>query len=517
MFGSHKRTLTIVLTVVTLLAVLAPAALAAPEWLHGVVIVDPTTADPTYLGLYGYIFDADPDPDYDTRHKLPIDFTIEIAGTQVCNVVVNFYLVNGLGNDIYLGDVMYSYADLQDASNDFSEDLPVDLPDGWYGLKLVAYELRDERGTPIDWKCEQRWEAFQEKAVLIDTVEPSPVTLVKPNDQYGMYRGGTYVTGQDFLLVGTAADRYGIAETWFELCPKGSYACRWDLGWRPPPKGWPWPIPYWYPQEGQWIPIGADQPAVATPGIPGQWQTTWDSSMVPDGFYLLRFCAMDLAGNSNCWDERNANALAPLPGADFPPAWPDARWVYVDNRVEVDLQAGWNLVSSPLLLYDIDMNGDGVANIEDVLFHLIDHGTVDSVWSYFPEEPPADQWKVWKVGPGPLDTLTEIVDGQGYWIKMKANDTLTFVGTWTTLGNGATPPFYGVVDGWNLIGYTHWGRPTIWQTDKAGDYLSGVPMRQALFYYDPWTNVWVRIYDPQNMELGKGFWLSATEAGVIMF
>jgi hypothetical protein len=96
---------------------------------------------------------------------------------------------------------------------------------------------------------------------------------------------------------------------------------------------------------------------------------------------------------------------------------------------------------------------------------------------------------------------------------------LTIVGTWTTVGDGVTPPSYPIYDGWNLIGYTHWGRPTIWPTDTVGDYLGAglIDNLQGLFFYDPWTNVWKKLYEPQNMVLGKGYWLSVTEAGVIRF
>jgi hypothetical protein len=267
--------------------------------------------------------------------------------------------------------------------------------------------------------------------------------------------------------------------------------------------------------EGEWIPIGNEddegvaQPGTPTPGIPNQWEATWDSTRVHDGFYLVRFCAEDLAGNSNCWDGRDASALAP--GGDiWPNPWPDAHWIFVNNTVTMNLQAGWNLISTPLLPYNTD--------IESVLFHLIGHGTVESVWTMV-YQGGVQKWNVWTPTAGPVDTLTKIVDGQGYWIKMKANDSLTIVGTWTTLGDGESPPSYPVYDGWNLIGYTHWGRPTVWPTDKVGDYLGAglIDNLQALFYYDPWTNVWTKLYEPHNMVLGKGYWLAVTEAGVIRF
>jgi hypothetical protein len=144
----------------------------------------------------------------------------------------------------------------------------------------------------------------------------------------------------------------------------------------------------------------------------------------------------------------------------------------------------------------------------------------------------ADQqvWKVWTPAAGPVDTLTKIVDGQGYWIKMKANDSLTIHGTWGYWWWRS--PEYPVYDGWNLIGYTHWGRPTICSTDEVQDYLVdylgagriidwGPPCLLTaglLFDYDPSTNVWKQMDAWEKMVLGKGYWLWwFIEAGGICF
>jgi hypothetical protein len=422
-------------------------------------------------------------------------------------VEVKFYWIDQAGHEYKVYEETYPYQTLEQGLNPYEEDIyPPNISDGdgWWDLKVVAQE------DPTDPKCYwDKWSATEKKALLIDTVAPM-AKLVKPGNQPWMWKGGTFVTGLDFLMTGTASDKWGIKQAWFELCPEGSWACHWTklVWWN---GKWVWPVPV----EGEWIPIGNEdqdgeaQLATATPGVPGQWQATWNSTRVHDGFYLVRFCAEDLAGHSNCWDGRDASALTP--GGDlWPNPWPDAHWIFVNNTVTMNLQAGWNLISTPLLPYNTD--------IESVLFHLIDHGTVESVWTMV-YQGGVQKWNVWTPTAGPVDTLTKIVDGQGYWIKMKANDSLTIVGTWTTLGDGESPPSYPVYDGWNLIGYTHWGRPTIWPTDTVGDYLGEglIDNLQALFYYDPWTNVWTKLYEPHNMVLGKGYWLSTVEAGVIRF
>jgi hypothetical protein len=484
MFGSHKRILTIVLTVVSLLAMLAPAAMAAPEWLHGIEITSPLGSDPLYLTKADAKFD--------------LEFNILTTGMQVCDVKVNIKIFRG--QDV-VGETeqTYPYTELQKAVNpETFTDLSVGwMADGWYDIEVKAREVGYKHLPPYNVECDKNvWEDMESMAFLLDRQAPKAM-LVRPAENHWL--GATFVTGQAFQLVGTAEDKYGIKGAWFELCPEGPWACM---------KFWGYPVSD--PADKNWLPIGKDIPAKPTPGIAGQWETVWDSTTVPDGFYFIRICAEDVAGNGNCKDSREDLPLVDEAGTEHLNPWPDAHWVYVNNRVEIPLQVGWNLISSPLLPYDND--------IEDVLFHLINHGTVDSVWTMV-YQAGAQVWKVWTPTAGPVDTLTKIVDGQGYWIKMKAPDSLTIVGTWTTVGDGVTPPSYPIYDGWNLIGYTHWGRPTIWPTDTVGDYLGAglIDNLQGLFFYDPWTNVWKKLYEPQNMVLGKGYWLSVTEAGVIRF
>jgi hypothetical protein len=318
---------------------------------------------------------------------------------------------------------------------------------------------------------------------------PPTAKLVKPADDH--WKGATFVTGTDFLLVGTTEDQSGIQDAWFEICPEGAEACLTD--WNSAPG------------DESWCAIGG-VPADETPGIPGQYQTEWDSTTVPDGFYFIHICAEDIAGNGNCTDGRVDLPLVDAAKQEHFNLHPDAHWVYVNNRVEIPLQIGWNLISTPLLLYDTD--------IEDVLADLIAHGSVEGVWTMVWQ---GDQqaWKHWTPGPGPVDTLTKIVDGQGYWVKMKANDTLIFIGTWKTLEDGETGPgwpVYPVHDGWNLIGYTYFGTPTIWP-ETVGDYLRYVLGWVAfdecgfLFHYDPWLNVWTALRPDSHIVPGWGYWL----------
>jgi len=78
---------------------------------------------------------------------------------------------------------------------------------------------------------------------------------------------------------------------------------------------------------------------------------------------------------------------------------------------DISLSVGWNLVSLPLIPDD--------SSIEVVLAGLVG---VKSVWTY-----DAGIW--YSYSPGAPSDLTEMVDGEGYWMSMTASATLSVTGT----------------------------------------------------------------------------------------
>jgi len=447
MFGSRKRSLTIALTVVSLLAMLAPAAMAAPQWVHGVAITSPTTADPAYL-------EGDPGDSF------TIAYTVAVVGLQVNEAEATFTLFDQNGDVEQWESAELDVPDISAPLNNLTQDFAINVDEGWYDLEVCVSDNDDNT-----------WCDYQAKALLVDGEEPE-VDLLKPDADD--WRGATFVTGTAFLLVGTAWDRFGVKSAQFEYCIEGR-ECRWS---------------------DDWVKI-AD--AVPTPGIWGQWQATWDSTQVPDSekrFGMIRMCAFDLVGNTNCEFDRSDTTVDAEGVNHFNP-WDDAHWVFVNNRHEIDLVPGWNLISLPLVPYN--------SAIGNVLFHLIQHGSVKSVWAYFG---PVTGWKSWT--PSGPSSLTTMVDGQGYWIEMATEDELTVVGTWSWAPNA--PPQYSVLSGWNQIGYTHWGRPTIFPPKTSGDYLGPTVTPQALYLYDAPVGVFRAVYPPQHMTLGAGFWLASAGA-----
>ncbi len=449
---ASRKPLAIALVLVVLFAMLAPAAMAAPAWTHGVDITSPTQAGPAYVNP-------------PAGFKVKYDLTI--VGTQVDDIEVRFRAVDGNNwHSLFATQYIVASNSLKTGVNAMTS--PTFFPgwvDGWYDLEVCARDWNNLFAAPTsDWFCD-----VEPNALLIDRAAPG-ARLIKP-------AAGAVVSGLDYLMVGKAWDpawaeddpllQYGaIKETWFAYCA--------ITNWQPA-NGW------CGPNDASWITIGAGTP---TPGVPYQYEFKWNSSQVPDDHGAVRFCAQDLVGLTTC----------------------NAAPVFVVNRFTVNLRPGWNLVSTPLMLYDDDMDA--------VMFHL--KNNVKSVWTaknMNAGEPDVYQW--WKWVPG--DDM-KFKHGQGYWINMKAAATLTFVGSFKTTGPAA-PPEYPVFEGWNLIGYTHWGQPTShWIGDKrVVDYL-GVPLTpsvEALWRYDAVSETYVPMYFMDYMVKGFGYWLGLAQGGTI--
>jgi len=454
---ASRKPLAIALVFVVLFAMLAPAAMAAPQWAHGVEITSPTTAAPVYVDPT--IGTTPPSTDVNGDKWFRVNYTIAVVGDQVDDVLVQTRLLSKVGapnNAVVTQNAVIQNATLHEGANPRTSDWIAVPPTaaGWYDLVVCVMDA--------DWGRDLFCSTVQVNAVLVDSVYPW-VNLDKPAE-------GAVVSGKDYLLVGQATDSWGInpATPVFQYCA--------ITNWNQP--AWPWKCG---PQDNSWITVAAGVP---TAGVPNQYQATWDSTRVPDDHGVVRFCAADYAGHKICdWNQ-----------------------VFVVNRFTVNLRPGWNLVSTPLMLYDDDMDA--------VMFHL--KANVAGVWTAYnmnAHEPDVYMWKKWVPG----DDM-KFKAGQGYWINMKAADTLTFVGSFKTTGPSA-PPEYPVFEGWNLIGYTHWGQPTShWIGDKlVSDYL-GLPLTpsvEALWRYDAMSETYVPMYFMDYMVKGFGYWLGLAQGGTI--
>jgi len=347
--SSSRKPLAIALTLIIMLAMLVPAAMAAPEWTHGVTITAPTTAAPAYVN-----------PEVVDRTKTPpvvpptlVKYDIAIVGTQVDDVTVKIQLkqhyMPDWGNVVRQSVFTIPAAALSAPSTSFTTKFWIsdfamgdgtlvpggpmwEIQDGWYDLKICVQD--QDPGT--DLFCDT-----QPNAVLVQDSGPS-VDLEKPGVEE--WQGATFVTGKAYLLVGTAKDDWGIKTVEFQYCDWSNNPTHCNMS------------------DPGWIKIADGTP---TPNIANQWEARWDSTLVPNDFGAIRMCVTNLVGLSNCGT-----------GPDHFIGRPDAHLVFVTNRFVIDLEPGWNLVSLPAMPYD--------SAITSVLSHLIVKNTVKQVQTWTP-------------------------------------------------------------------------------------------------------------------------------------
>jgi hypothetical protein len=163
----------------------------------------------------------------------------------------------------------------------------------------------------------------------------------------------------------------------------------------------------------------------------------------------------------------------------------------------IDLVEGWNLVSSPLIPDDSDIDVI-LADISDNVSQVRTWVSVDGVLTE----------KVW--GSGPSD-LTEIVDGQGYWFEMTMENTLTISGVELPAPPNA-PPAYNLYAGWNLIGFK--SVDVMAADDYFGAAVTDIVVR--MYGYDVAGGVYTTILVAvDNLQPGQGYWLAVSDDGTI--
>ena len=160
---------------------------------------------------------------------------------------------------------------------------------------------------------------------------------------------------------------------------------------------------------------------------------------------------------------------------------------------EISLEEGWNLVSLPLIPDD--------SSIEVVLADILVN--VTSVWSY---DEATEGWSSY--APGSPSDLSDMVDGDGYWVMMSSAATLTVYGD-EMPEPPAMPPTYDLFAGWNLIGYK--GLEAMNASVYLGDAVADDCIR--IYGFDDGSYFGVSMDEP--LEPGLGYWIAMAEAGTI--
>jgi len=173
---------------------------------------------------------------------------------------------------------------------------------------------------------------------------------------------------------------------------------------------------------------------------------------------------------------------------------------------DIELNAGWNLISLPLVPDD--------TSIDAVLSGLSVPGSVSKIWAY---DAQTKSWSYYVPSSG-VGELSVMRDGVGYFVEMSADTTLTIHGS--VLPEPPSPPqSYNVYAGWNLIGCTTQTSPI---ADEA--YLASVAIDYThIWGYDASTDYFVVYPDAGaggigtgQMEAGMGYWIWMTADGVIV-
>jgi len=165
----------------------------------------------------------------------------------------------------------------------------------------------------------------------------------------------------------------------------------------------------------------------------------------------------------------------------------------------IPLEAGWNLISLPLIpdYNDIatvltGLSGDANINVDVVKYYDV----------------AIEDWVSYK--PGFSGDLNTMEDGKGYWIFMNEADILTVNGV-EMPGPAETLPTYPLNVGWNLIGFKSV------EAMKSSAYLSGVDYITVYGYDDAYSTVAHPASNMDNdMESGSGYWVYANTAGNIV-
>jgi hypothetical protein len=171
----------------------------------------------------------------------------------------------------------------------------------------------------------------------------------------------------------------------------------------------------------------------------------------------------------------------------------------------INLGAGWNLMSLPLIPND--------ESITAVLADLIATNKVDWVDTFVWEGGVLTE-KKWDP---PIQQLTTMTTGQGYWVNMFSAGILVNAGKFQP-DPPQVPKSYQVYAGWNLIGY-HATTATYLDPATAkfvDDYLGTLlDDTRAMYYYE--GGVYKAVVDPstERMKVGFGYWLALDAAGTL--
>ncbi|RLG16117.1 hypothetical protein DRN69_01655 [Candidatus Pacearchaeota archaeon] len=230
----------------------------------------------------------------------------------------------------------------------------------------------------------------------------------------------------------------------------------------------------------------------------------------PDGAgasYTVRLTAYDKAGLSSYKDTT----------------------ITIDNRSYdwvIPLYEGWNLISFPMIPTDEEGNID--TSLDNVLASIAGHIPYEGASSYQIFQYSAYESKWYKArpyasDPGFTGTLTNIIPGYAYWVKVNQDTVLKGYGTLDIDGPEQIPPSVNLGRSWNLIG--KFGDNTILKNQSRnnlvldlGGYLGSLAdyplMNNGVFLanddpFNPFEGYWALM--PGNWEIPITYTISEAD------
>ena len=169
--------------------------------------------------------------------------------------------------------------------------------------------------------------------------------------------------------------------------------------------------------------------------------------------------------------------------------------IYIVERFQLQLHNGWNLISLPLTQTD--------TLLSSVLAPILGH--YDAVQAYNI----SDKNNLWKhhheFKPIALNDLDRLDHLMGFWIHITTPGSITFNVTGDGFSSNQTIPLH---PGWNMVGYPSLTNRN--RTAALNNLTFGLEV-DAIWTFDAATQTWEEINGGDYFEVGRGYWVHATQ------
>jgi len=346
------------------------------------------------------------------------------------------------------------------------------LEDGLYSIKARAFN-----GVGV----------FNDSAVVTDVAvdKHGPhVSWLEPDDWHNVANGVVRVQAKAFSFSGVQSVGLAFVASgpedpeYADAAPDVALRMqRWEC----PDDPLPWENVAPKPQQWTALTLGSTIPAQPAYDVP--FWADWDTTGLPDGKYCL------IGWATNRLDNLHATE-----------GWVKRVLVRNTTRVRTELGTyGWSLISLPRIPFSTK-TADVLSDVQPSDLKI------KQVYTYVYDNNGNAGWKMYIAG-NPGNTLTNMYDGQGYFVLADQDGKLVNHGYWMAPGP-VGPRSYPVNIGWNLIGY----HPTsVWEyfsPKTVAQYLGqwSAAHIQSMYRMEG-EGKFIPVMPDDLMRPGAGYWL----------